>query len=104
MIFHKKLGSIFQKTHRTILLIDSLAEAVKISGIKEACQRAALLSKADLTTGMVGEFPSLQGLIGKEYATHDGELAEVCMALGEYYQPRTPAHDIPQRNLGKEIS
>ncbi|MCA9454844.1 MAG: glycine--tRNA ligase subunit beta, partial [Nitrospira sp.] len=45
------------------------------------------LAKADLTTGMVGEFPTLQGVMGEEYARHDGESAEVCRALGEQYFP-----------------
>jgi glycyl-tRNA synthetase beta chain len=104
VVFHKKLGTLYQKTARTISLIGAIAEAAGSADCKEACQRAALLSKADLSTGMVGEFPMLQGVMGKEYAAHDGELSEVCQALGEYYQPRTPEDAIPETHVGQFLS
>lgn len=104
VVFHKKLGTLYQKTARTISLIGAIAEAVGSGDCKEACQRAALLSKADLSTGMVGEFPTLQGVMGKEYAAHDGESSDVCQALGEYYQPRTPEDAIPETHVGQFLS
>lgn len=104
VVFHKQLGSLYQKTERTIVLVGALAQAAGTLEVKEACQRAALLCKADLVTGMVGEFPALQGVMGKKYAAHDGESAEVCEAIGEYYQPRTPDDDIPRTTVGRLLS
>jgi len=104
VVFHKKLGTLYQKTERTISLIGTLADAAGAGIVKEACQRSALLNKADLVTGMVGEFPTLQGVMGQEYAVHDGESPEVCQALGECYQPRTPEDSIPESRVGQLLS
>jgi len=104
VVFHKKLGTLYQKTDRLISLIGTIAEAAGSVDLKEPGQRVALLSKADLSTGMVGEFPTLQGAMGKEYAAHDGESSHVCQALGEYYQPRTPEDAIPETRVGQFLS
>ena len=104
VVFHKKLGSLYQKTERTVVLVGALAQAAGVLEVKEACQRAAFLCKADLVTGMVGEFPALQGVMGKKYAAHDGESVEVCEAIGEYYQPRTPDDDVPKTIVGRLLS
>ena len=104
VVFHQKVGSLHQKTERMISLAAAIAQATGFSGVKEVCQRAALLSKGDLTTGMVGEFPMLQGVMGGEYAKHDGEPEAVCLALGEYYLPRTPDDALPQTPVGKLLS
>lgn len=104
VVFHEKLGSLYQKTERIVALVGALAQAAGAPEVKEACQRAAFLCKADLVTGMVGEFPSLQGVMGKTYAAHDGESAEVCEAIGEYYQPRTPDDDVPKTVVGRLLS
>ena len=104
VVFHKRLGSLYQKTERTSSLVGALADAAGIPAVKESCQRAALLSKADLVTGMVGEFPTLQGVIGEHYAAHDKEPAEVCQAIGEYYRPRTPDDAIPETTVGRFLA
>ena len=104
VVFHKKLGSLYQKTERMISLVGALADAAGIPEIKEACQRAAFLSKADLVTGMVGEFPTLQGVMGEHYAAHDKEPAEVCQAIGEYYRPRMPDDAIPETAVGRLLA
>ncbi len=104
VVFHKQLGSLYQKTERTVSLIGALADAVGVPEMKESCQRAALLSKVDLVTGMVGEFPTLQGVMGEKYAAHDGEPIEVCQAIGEYYQPRTPDENIPETTVGRLLA
>jgi glycyl-tRNA synthetase beta chain len=62
--------------------------------------RAAQLAKADLATLMVGEFPDLQGLVGADYAAHDGEPAEVATAIGEQYKPKGPSDDVPRSKAG----
>jgi glycyl-tRNA synthetase beta chain len=104
VIFHKKLGTLYQKSERMVALAPYVAEASDYVQDKESCQRAALLSKADLTTGMVGEFPTLQGIMGSEYARHDGEADQVCQALGEQYLPRNPDDPIPSSELGQLLS
>ncbi len=95
VIFHHKLGTMRQKVDRVRDLVGWMAATLGRDDLKEACERAALLSKADLTTGMVGEFPSLQGSMGEEYAKHDGELPEVCLAIGEQYFPRFSDDQLP---------
>ena len=104
VVFHKQLGSLYDKTQRTIALAEVLADAAGIPEGKESCQRAALLSKADLVTGMVGEFPTLQGVMGEKYAAHDGEAIEVSQALGEYYRPRTPDDAVPETTVGRLLA
>ena len=104
VVFHKKLGSLYDKTQRMIALAGALAEATEFPELVTSCQRAALLSKADLVTGMVGEFPTLQGVMGEKYAAHDKEPAEVCQAIGEYYRPRTPDDAIPETAVGRLLA
>lgn len=104
VVFHKKLGSLYEKTGRMIALVYDLAEAVGDSQVMPVCSRAARLSKADLVTGMVGEFPTLQGVMGEKYAAHDKEPAEVCQAIGEYYRPRTPDDAIPETPAGRLLA
>lgn len=104
VVFHKKLGTLYRKTERTMSLIGGMADAVGFADLREISQRAALLSKADLSTGMVGEFPTLQGVMGRVYAEYNGEPSDVCQALGEYYQPRTPEDTIPATPVGRLLS
>ena len=101
VVFHKQLGSLYDKTQRTMAMADDLAVAAGVTEIVESCRRAALLSKADLVTGMVGEFPTLQGVMGEHYAAHDKEPDDVCQAIGEYYRPRTPDDAIPETPVGR---
>ncbi|MDG2249222.1 MAG: glycine--tRNA ligase subunit beta [Gammaproteobacteria bacterium] len=98
IVFQDKLGSIFDKSKR----MASLAKAIAIElGAEEAlCERAALLSKCDLITNMVGEFADLQGLMGAYYARNDGEPIEVCEALHEQYLPRFAGDKLPESTTG----
>ncbi len=102
--FHQKLGSLSQKISRLQELVPRIAEAVGQTDMKPVCERAAFLAKSDLTTGLVGEFPSLQGVMGREYAQHDGELTEVSEALRELYLPSTPEGVLPQTPVGLYLS
>ena len=104
VVFHKRLGSLYDKTQRMITLAGDLAEAARVPELVASCQRAAFLSKADLVTGMVGEFPTLQGVMGEKYAAHDGEPDDVCQAIGEYYRPRTPDDAIPETTVGRLLA
>ena len=95
VMFHHLLGTMRQKVERVQELVGWMAVQLGREDLADVCRRAALLSKADLTTGMVGEFPNLQGMMGEEYAYHDGERQEVCQAIGEQYLPRFPDDQLP---------
>jgi glycyl-tRNA synthetase beta chain len=92
-VFHAKLGSMLEKVERVEKLAVALAPLVKTDG--EKARRAARLAKADLSTGMVGEFPELQGVMGRYYALHDGEDKEIADAVAEHYSPLGPSDRCP---------
>ena len=100
IIFHHKLGTMRQKVERIQDLAGWMAMRLAQNDLSDLCRRAGLLSKADLTTGMVGEFPNLQGVMGEVYARHDGESQEVCQAIGEHYLPRFPDDSLPTSSPG----
>jgi glycyl-tRNA synthetase beta chain len=104
VIFHQKLGTLHQKVDRLMTLAAKLAYTLEASAEAEVCRRAAQLCKADLTTGMVGEFPTLQGIMGREYALHDGEPESVANAIAEHYLPRFAEDSIPASIPGKILS
>jgi glycyl-tRNA synthetase beta chain len=93
VVYQRGLGSLFDKAQRTAALAGSIAAALGVDA--EAVQRAALLAKCDLLTGMVGEFPELQGIMGRYYATSDGEPAAVADAIAEHYLPRYSGDALP---------
>jgi len=94
VVFHAKLGSVGDKVRRLERLVDRLAEFVP--GADSArCRQAVGLAKADLVTGMVGEFPELQGLMGRYYALGEGLDPEVAGALAEHYRPQGPGDEAP---------
>jgi glycyl-tRNA synthetase beta chain len=101
MTFHHKLGTLYQKTERVMKVADAFADGL---GHRENCRRAAQLSKADLLTGIVGEFPTLQGVMGGEYARHDGEGSEVATAIAEHYLPRAMDEELPKTPTGTMLS
>jgi glycyl-tRNA synthetase beta chain len=96
------LGSLADKSNRVASLAQRIAET--IGGSAELAQRAARLSKCDLLSALVGEFPELQGLMGKYYAQHDGEDAEVATALEEQYWPRFAGDKLPATKTGIALS
>ena len=91
--FHAKLGSQGQRVSRLVELAGAIAPLVGADPVQ--AQRAALLAKADLLTGMVGEFPELQGLMGSYYARHAGEADAVADAIRDHYAPKGPTDDVP---------
>jgi glycyl-tRNA synthetase beta chain len=93
-VFHAKLGSLLDKAARMEQLAEFLADYVP-GADTERSRRAAQLSKADLSTGMVGEFPELQGVIGRYYALHDGEDPAVADAIAGHYRPAGPNDACP---------
>jgi glycyl-tRNA synthetase beta chain len=93
-IFHARLGSVLEKMSRVEKLVDAIAPHVPGADAALA-KRAAHLAKADLSTGMVGEFPELQGVMGRYYALHDGEPLEIADAIAEHYSPVGPNDRCP---------
>jgi glycyl-tRNA synthetase beta chain len=93
VIFHAKLGSQGERVHRIMQLAEAIAPAVGADPALAA--RAAWLAKADLTTGMVGEFPELQGAMGRYYALHDDEYPAVADAVRDHYAPKGPEDGVP---------
>jgi glycyl-tRNA synthetase beta chain len=93
-VFHARLGSLADKVARMGRLADFLADHVP-GAAGERSRRAVQLAKADLSTGMVGEFPELQGVIGRYYALHDGEDSAVADAIAEHYRPAGPNDACP---------
>lgn len=92
--FHAKLGTQHERVERMVALAKELAPVVKADVTKTA--RAALLCKADLVSEMVGEFPEVQGLMGRYYATRQSEDASVAAALEEHYKPQGPSDVVPK--------
>jgi glycyl-tRNA synthetase beta chain len=95
-VFHAKLGSMDEKVDRVQALAADIAGHVE-GADKDRVRSAARLAKADLSTGMVGEFPELQGIMGRYYAIHDGESAEVADAIAEHYSPLGPNDACPSK-------
>lgn len=102
VVFQKQLGSIAEKTRRVAKLAEHIS--AQLDANSEYVQRAALLSKCDLMTDMVGEFASLQGVMGKRYAQVAGEAEEVAMALDEQYKPRGASDDTASTTTGQILS
>ncbi|RTZ62079.1 MAG: glycine--tRNA ligase subunit beta [Gammaproteobacteria bacterium] len=102
ILFHKKLGSVLDKVKR----VQSIAAAVAqwIGADVDNTRRAALLAKADLVSDMVGEFPELQGIMGRYYAVNDGEADEVAQAIEEQYWPRFAGDHLPETGAGQALA
>ena len=104
--FHEKLGNLYDKTKRIVRLSEKIAEVLNLSSFwKEIVLRSAYLSKADLLTKMVDEFPSLQGIMGEIYSLLQGEKKEVSEAIGDHYFPFSKwRKNLPRNIAGKIIS
>jgi glycyl-tRNA synthetase beta chain len=94
-VFHAKLGSVYDKTERMAALSEELAGDVP-GADPHLSRRATRLAKADLSTAMVGEFPELQGIMGRYYALHDGEDERVANAIADHYKPQGPDDFCPR--------
>jgi len=104
LAFLEKLGNYYDRTNRIIKLSKYISErSIAIDNLPvniEFVKRAAELCKADLLTQMVGEFPSLQGIMGRGYAEWDGEEKPVAIAIAEHYMPRYATDNIPTSRIG----
>ena len=105
IVFHEKLGTVADKVDRVAKLARWLAEEGIVKGANpDLAERAARLAKADLVTGMVGEFPELQGLMGGYYAAAQGEPAEVAEAIHDHYKPVGQGDDVPTAPVTVAVS
>lgn len=102
VVYHHKLGSQLQRVERITVLAGTIARL--LGADKADTERAARLCKADLLTDMVGEFPELQGIIGRYYALHDGEKPEIASAIEAHYHPRFAGDTLPQGPLACAVS
>jgi len=102
VIYHGKLGTQLERVQRLQLLAGSIARQLKSDVV--LAERAAWLSKADLLTGMVGEFPELQGVMGRYYALHDGEPREVADAIEQHYRPRFAGDALPESLVASAVA
>ncbi|MDH5572366.1 MAG: glycine--tRNA ligase subunit beta [Gammaproteobacteria bacterium] len=102
VIFQKKLGSIYDKTKRVMQVASYIAKQLGANELQAI--RAAELCKCDLMTQMVGEFPSLQGIMGRYYAQHDGEEYEVAIAQDDYYKPRFAGDALPDNVISQAVA
>jgi glycyl-tRNA synthetase beta chain len=98
VVYHNQLGSQLERVERIVGIAVQVARALGVD-VNHA-ERAARLAKADLRTEMVGEFPELQGIMGRYYAIHDGESPDVADAIAEHYRPRFADDALPASVLG----
>jgi len=100
--YHDKLGSLGARTDRIAVLAAGIAE--RIGADSGETTRAAQLAKCDLLTAMVGEFPDLQGIMGRYYALADGETTPVAEAIREHYLPRAAGDALPASGVGDAVA
>ena len=101
--FQEGLGNMNDKSNRLVQATNMLAMAINAKVDREKLNRAALLCKCDLVTGMVVEFTELQGVMGREYAKLDGEAPEVALGIFEHYLPRFAGDELPKTDIGRIV-
>lgn len=105
VVYQQKLGSQWQRVERLCKIAKAFAQEAGLKKEEIALtERSAFLCKADLTTQMVGEFPELQGVMGKYYALAQGEEKAVALAIEGHYYPRFAGDDLPQSDIGKMVA
>ncbi len=103
VVYQQKLGTSYEKMERFRSLAEFLADHLN-PAVRQQTARAAFLCKADLVSGMVCEFPEVQGIMGREYALHDGEDATVANAIAEHYLPTQAGGELPVSDIGAFVS
>jgi len=102
VVYQRGLGSLHDKSSRVTMVAAAIAAAVDVD--PAVAERAAVLAKCDLLTGMVGEFPELQGTMGRYYAAEDGEPDAVAAAIGDHYLPRFAGDSLPATIDGQVLA
>ncbi len=100
VVYHNKLGTQGERVERVQTLARGIGQLLAGDGLALQADQAALLAKADLLTDMVGEFPELQGIMGRYYAQHDGICDEVAYAIEDHYKPRFAGDELPRNLVG----
>ncbi|MDD4928573.1 MAG: glycine--tRNA ligase subunit beta [Gallionella sp.] len=100
VVYHNKLGTQAERVERVQAIARAIGQQLGDEALARAADQAALLAKADLLTDMVGEFPELQGIMGRYYAQHDGLPDEVAFAIEDHYKPRFAGDDLPRNRVG----
>jgi len=102
VVYHNKIGSQLERVERMVKLAGEIAR--RLGADPQAAERAAYLAKADLLSDMVGEFPELQGTMGRYYALHDGESPDVANAIEQHYWPRFAGDGLPVDQVGMAVA
>ena len=100
MVYHNKLGSQAERVERVQTIARAIGALWGGDSLSLQADQAALLAKADLQTDMVGEFPELQGIMGRYYALHDGYSTEIASAIEDHYKPRFAGDALPRNRIG----
>ena len=104
VVYHNKLGTQGERVQRVAAIARAIAEALGGGDLVHHAEQAAVLAKADLLTDMVGEFPELQGIMGRYYAQHDGLNADVADAIEDHYKPRFAGDSLPRGKVGTVVA
>ncbi|GBG15545.1 glycyl-tRNA synthetase beta chain [Novimethylophilus kurashikiensis] len=104
VVYHNKLGSQGERGQKVQMIAAAIAAQLGGKELEAAASKAAALSKADLLTDMVGEFPELQGIMGRYYALHDGLSTDIADAIEDHYKPRFSGDSLPRNNIGIAVA
>ena len=104
VVYHNKLGSQGERNERVVAIASAIAQQVGGDGFVAKVAQAARLSKVDLLTDMVGEFPELQGIMGRYYAQHEGLADDVAYAIEDHYRPRFAGDELPRSQVGVVVA
>jgi glycyl-tRNA synthetase beta chain len=100
VVYHNKLGTQGERMERVRAIARSIGQQLGGNGLAASAEQAAKLAKADLLTDMVGEFPELQGIMGRYYALHDRLPQEIADAIEDHYKPRFAGDELPRNEVG----
>ncbi|MDD5250047.1 MAG: glycine--tRNA ligase subunit beta [Rhodocyclaceae bacterium] len=104
VVYHNKLGTQGERVQRVCAIARAIGSELGGEALANQADRAALLAKADLLTDMVGEFPELQGIMGRYYALHDGLPADIADAIEDHYKPRFAGDSLPRGRVGTVVA
>ncbi|HJV92220.1 MAG TPA: glycine--tRNA ligase subunit beta [Azonexus sp.] len=104
VVYHNKLGTQGERVTRVAAIARRIADSLGGGALTQHAEQAAVLAKADLLTDMVGEFPELQGIMGRYYALHDGLAADVADAVEDHYKPRFAGDSLPRGMVGTVVA
>lgn len=104
VVYHNKLGTQGERVQRVAAIARAIAARLGDASLQHHAEQAAMLAKADLLTDMVGEFPELQGIMGRYYAQHDGLSQDVADAIEDHYKPRFAGDTLPRGTVGTVVA